>query len=259
MRCSLRLNAGTDGNRRGSAHDTPGCGRFKEGRVLGGGAVGYNVIVPIDVAIEKGSKRVFASALDWPGWARAGRDEATALEALEAYRARYADVVRAAGIRFGTGSSFVVAERLKGDATTDFGAPGIPPASDSRSLTPRQLPRLRGILEATWSVFDAAIDDARGKALAKGPRGGGRELQAIVEHVNGALGGYLRRIAAKPEGEGREAVRAAALEALQRAVTEGLPASGPRGGTIWSPRYFIRREAWHVLDHAWEIEDRAVR
>jgi hypothetical protein len=25
---------------------------------------------------------------------------------------------------------------------------------------------------------------------------------------------------------------------------------------IWPPRYFVRRVAWHVLDHAWEIEDR---
>ena len=24
----------------------------------------------------------------------------------------------------------------------------------------------------------------------------------------------------------------------------------------WSPRYAVRRAAWHVLDHAWEIEDR---
>jgi hypothetical protein len=23
-----------------------------------------------------------------------------------------------------------------------------------------------------------------------------------------------------------------------------------------TPRYFVRRTAWHALDHAWEIEDR---
>jgi hypothetical protein len=39
-------------------------------------------------------------------------------------------------------------------------------------------------------------------------------------------------------------------------VAEGLPAAGPRGGKIWSVRYFVRRTAWHALDHAWEIEDR---
>ena len=25
----------------------------------------------------------------------------------------------------------------------------------------------------------------------------------------------------------------------------------------WPVRYLIRRMAWHVLDHAWEIEDRS--
>ncbi|MEA2520619.1 MAG: hypothetical protein QOI81_265, partial [Actinomycetota bacterium] len=41
------------------------------------------------------------------------------------------------------------------------------------------------------------------------------------------------------------------------AVREGVPATGPRGGAMWSPRYFVRRAAWHVFDHAWEIEDRS--
>jgi len=50
--------------------------------------------------------------------------------------------------------------------------------------------------------------------------------------------------------------RRAILSALETAVKEGLPAQGPRGGVIWPPRYFVRRVAWHVLDHGWEIEDR---
>ena len=36
----------------------------------------------IPVALEIGKKRIFASALDWPGWTRSGRDEAAALAAL---------------------------------------------------------------------------------------------------------------------------------------------------------------------------------
>ena len=40
----------------------------------------------IAVGIESTPKKVFASALDWPGWTRAGRDEATALAALDACR-----------------------------------------------------------------------------------------------------------------------------------------------------------------------------
>ena len=38
----------------------------------------------------------------------------------------------------------------------------------------------------------------------------------------------------------------------------GKPLPDPRTTKRpWSPRYAVRRAAWHVLDHAWEIEDRA--
>jgi hypothetical protein len=51
-------------------------------------------------------------------------------------------------------------------------------------------------------------------------------------------------------------LRSAVLAALFTAVENGLPEKGPRGGTVWTPRFFTRRVAWHTLDHAWEIEDR---
>jgi hypothetical protein len=54
----------------------------------------------------------------------------------------------------------------------------------------------------------------------------------------------------------RDDERAIVLDGLERAVVDGIPA-GPRGGKRWSARYFVRRAAWHVLDHAWEIEDRS--
>jgi hypothetical protein len=51
-------------------------------------------------------------------------------------------------------------------------------------------------------------------------------------------------------------VRATALLALAAAARDELPKRGPRGGVMWTPRYFVRRAAWHMLDHVWEIEDR---
>lgn len=54
----------------------------------------------------------------------------------------------------------------------------------------------------------------------------------------------------------RNATRQTVLDALESAVKNGLPEKGPRGGKIWPARYFVRRVGWHVLDHAWEIEDR---
>jgi hypothetical protein len=44
----------------------------------------------IAVCLEVTSKQTFASALDWPGWGRAGPDEGAAVETLDSYAERYA-------------------------------------------------------------------------------------------------------------------------------------------------------------------------
>ena len=44
----------------------------------------------IAVCLETTPKMSFASALDWPGWCRAGLDEGAALQALASYSERYA-------------------------------------------------------------------------------------------------------------------------------------------------------------------------
>lgn len=224
---------------------------------------------PIKTYTERGAKRVFAGALDWPGWCRGARDEEGALEALAAYGPRYGAVVRGSGLSFHPPedpAGLVVVERVDGDATTDFGAPSIAPAPDREPLSARQLTRLRSLLEAAWQALDRAAKAADGAALSKGPRGGGRELDAILEHVAGAEGAYAAKLAApRPKLDGLDAGAALAmshgafLDALTAAVTHGLPKTGPRGGALWTPRYALRRDAWHVLDHMWEIEDRMTR
>jgi hypothetical protein len=45
----------------------------------------------------------------------------------------------------------------------------------------------------------------------------------------------------------------ATLEALARGAEPEDPSAVKRR---WSPRSFVRRSAWHALDHAWELEDR---
>ena len=52
----------------------------------------------VAVFLEVTPKQTFASALDWPGWRRAGRDEDAALAALAAYSGRYAPVAGQAGV-----------------------------------------------------------------------------------------------------------------------------------------------------------------
>ena len=51
----------------------------------------------IAVAIEGTRKKVFASALEWPGWSRSGKTPESAIENLLAYAPRYGPVVVAAG------------------------------------------------------------------------------------------------------------------------------------------------------------------
>jgi hypothetical protein len=215
------------------------------------------------IYLEVGPKRVFAAALDWPGWCRAARDEDAAVEALFTYGPRYRAALGQAASGFTApvnAAALEVVDRLKGNATTDFGAPAVAPPSDERPLKDAELARLVALLKACWRTFDRTAKGATGAVLQKGPRGGGREVAAIVDHVRDADGAYLSRLGGRYKAEGAASemagVRRALVEALSaRAHGDPLPPSR-RTSKVWTPRYGIRRSAWHALDHAWEIEDR---
>ena len=213
----------------------------------------------IGVIIERGTKRVFASAADWPGWARSGKDEAEALAALVSYAPRYARIAKKLGFAAPKDQSALrVVERTGGNATTDFGAPGVPAKVEAGKVGDADLARLGAVLDAGWGAFDAGVARAKGKALAKGPRGGGRTLDKIAAHVYEAELAYLSGLGAPFKRKTRNvaAERAAVREALAASARGEIPANGPRGGVRWKPRYFVRRAMWHTLDHLWEIEDR---
>jgi hypothetical protein len=219
----------------------------------------------IAVYLEIGSKRLFAGAVEWPGWCRSGRDEESALDALAAYRSRYATAIGRARQRFDARrSSFRVVERVTGNATTDFGAPAVAPKADDRPPGDAELRRQRRLLEACWQALDEAAETHATAVLRKGPRGGGRELGAIVSHVLEADRAYLTRLGApyrKAGGNGADEmadIRVWILDAVTARGHGEPPPKPPRSGIVWSPRYFVRRSAWHALDHTWEIEDRAV-
>jgi hypothetical protein len=222
----------------------------------------------IPAYLEIGQKKTFAAALDWPGWCRSGRDEASALETLLAAGERYARLLHAAKLEFqppADVSAFKIVERLVGNATTDFGSPGMIPSADSDPVSGADLERFQELLKAYWRAFDRARQSAAGRELRKGPRGGGRETDAIIRHVLEGDQAYLANIGWKLRVNERDHVetkldqtRQAILEGLAASAGGELPARGPRGGIYWTPRYFVRRIAWHVLDHAWEIEDRVI-
>lgn len=217
----------------------------------------------MDIYIEAGQKRVFAGALEWPGWCRRGNDEQTAIHALRDYWTRYRKAIRKSSTEFPLPRDLVVVERLKGDATTDFGTPGAAPRFDAAPMDESELERLVQILEACWSAFDSTAKKAGGKTLTTGPRGGGRDIDRMRAHVLEGQHSYLVNLGGRfrpansDVGDNMKAIRKVFVETLQGRLRGEIPDAGPKGGRRWSPRYAIRRSAWHSLDHAWEIEDRA--
>ncbi len=210
----------------------------------------------VAVYLETGSKRTFAGAVDWPGWTRAARDEAGALEALLAYAPRYAKVVRSFRAPSDADALDVVA-KVDGGATTDFGAPEREAPGDERPLDAADLARQLKLLDASWRALERAASAARGKRLRTGPRGGGRDLDKMMEHVRGAERAYLSKLGTRsPADADADELRDLARTTL-RARSRDEPIEDPSATRkLWSPRYYVRRAAWHVLDHAWEIEDR---
>jgi hypothetical protein len=223
---------------------------------------------PVPIYLEVGAKRTFASAVEWPGWSRGGRNEEQAVAALAAYGGRYGAVVTPVAPKFkapNDASAFTVIKRLNGNTGTDFGVPSLGLPADGEPIAAAELERLTRILEACWAAFDRAAKSAKGLELRKGPRGGGRDLDKMTAHVVEADQAYMAQLGARPpKAAAGRAIRPtdlhdAMLEAL-RACARGLPVAEPRQTKRpWTPRYFARRVAWHVLDHAWEIEDRAIR
>jgi hypothetical protein len=216
------------------------------------------------IYIEQGPKRVFACSLAWPGWCRVARDEGAAIDALVACAHRYAVVAAEAGLRFPPAGvaappaqSFAVAERVPGSSTTDFGAPDAIPGADAAPVDAGEAARLADLVAASWRVFDRVAANAPAE-LRKGPRGGGRDRDQIIEHVAQAERAYARKLGVRytptqlAEPGGQEAMRAALLDVL-RVARDG----GPLVEKGWPARYAARRIAWHVLDHAWEIEDKS--
>ncbi len=212
---------------------------------------------PIAVSIETGAKRVFAAALDWPGWARSGRDEAGAVAALAAAASRYVVAAAEAGLGFPAGGlALEIVERLPGGGGTDFGVPSAIAEADRHPVDAAEADRLARLVGAAWTVFDR-VAAAAPEELRKGPRGGGRDTAKIVAHVMGADSAYAHEIGlrfwapAVGDVAAVDALRGAMLEVLRRS-SDGSPLADRR----WTLRYAARRIAWHALDHAWEIEDR---
>lgn len=216
----------------------------------------------IRVMIERGpkGKKVVAVATDWPGWSRGAKTEEAALAVLESYRRRYRSVAELAGCEsaFDSAGNLEIVERIVGTGSTDFW--GISFASGQCEKDPMsgaECERRIALLQASWSLFDG-VSRRVSAELRKGPRGGGRNRDQIVSHTYGTERDFVKKLGViTPEGtmptaDGRRAHRKAFVNAIREYNAEG------RSARTWTLRFLIRHSAYHVLDHAWEMEDKTL-
>ena len=212
------------------------------------------------VVLEIGAKRrVVAGALDWPGLDRWGTSEENALAKLSAYLPRYGGVAEQAGMgaAFSQARDLVVIERVPGTSSTDFwGIAHAPSQIEGEVLSAADLERRLGLLRACWAYFDDVVARVSPELRPTG-RGGGRSRDQVIRHVYGTEPvNFSRKVEVRTGLEvvltpdGLAAHRQAFLDAIRAYNAEGRPAR------TWPIQFLVRRTAQHVVDHAWELEDR---
>jgi hypothetical protein len=124
-------------------------------------------------------------------------------------------------------------------------------------MTEAECERKIALLEAAWATFDETAARVSPR-LREGPRGGGRDRDTIIRHVfateikeNGKKVG----VRSDPDTWRDPVTLRAHRDALVAGIRE-FNAIGPAAGSWWTVQFLIRRSAWHMLDHAWEMEDR---
>src|SRR5579859_2294133 len=208
-----------------------------------------------DIHVELGGKKAIAWSLEWPGWCRIRTSEAAAVQALIETEARYRLIAQRAGLSFAPGD-LVVVERLAGDANTAWGVPSVLAPVETKPIDAVTAQRNVALLRAAWDLLEEVVA-ASPAQLRKGPRGGGRDRDEVRRHVIEAERAYARKIGVRhPPFEVNDK---GALKAMREEIAAVLsqPSTGqPLVAAGWYASYAVRRIAWHVVDHLWEIEDR---
>jgi hypothetical protein len=216
----------------------------------------------VRTVLERGpkGKKTVAFALDWQGWSRGGKTADVALATLESYRKRYRPVAVAAGMadEFDAGGPSDIVEDRIGTGSTDFwGISFSPSSSEQGPMGDVELDRGIALLEACWAYFDGVVERVSPE-MRKGPRGGGRDRDHIVRHtIRTESEDFAKRLGVRIEEgaaltpEGLHVHREAYVGAM-RAYNAG---EGKRMRS-WTLPFLIRHSAFHVMDHAWEMEDK---
>jgi len=212
------------------------------------------------VTLEIGpkGKKVAAVAPDWPGLERGAKTGEAAIERLQSYLPRYAQVAKLAGmdVEFAALATVDIVEQYPGTGSTDFWGISFAFSSiDRQDLSRGELERELTLLQACWAFFDEVRSRVSAE-MQRGPRGGGRDRDKIVRHTVfteqdwAKMLGVLTSQDALLTDAGLNVHRDAYRNAIRACHAEGKMARK------WPVRYLIRHTAYHTLDHAWEMEDK---
>ena len=112
------------------------------------------------------------------------------------------------------------------------------------------------LLQACWALFDGVAASVSAE-MRKGPRGGGRDRDRIIRHtIRTESEDFAKRLGLRvPEGaaltpNGLRSHRKSYVAAMR----EYNAGEGKRMRS-WNLPFLIRHSAYHVMDHAWEMED----
>ena len=218
--------------------------------------------MPVRTVLQRGpkDKKSVAFAVDWPGWSRGAKTADQALETLDAYRERYRPIAQAAGLGDeldAEGSTKVVLDEV-GTGSTDFWGISFAPSSlETEPMDEAELERKIALLRACWDHFDA-VGARVSPQMRKGPRGGGRERDEIIAHVLRVESlDFAKRLGLLVD-EGAVSTPAARQEYREAFVDLMRSYNAGEGKRMrsWNLPFLIRHTAFHVMDHAWEMEDK---
>jgi hypothetical protein len=214
--------------------------------------------VGFEIVIERGKKKAVAYAPSWPGLSRGASSIDGALEKLASYADRYRGVAALARLsgEFPSTPTFKIVEEVPGRGMTDFwGISFAPSTGEQGQMSEEECERKLAILRACWKYFDRVA--ARVSAeLKKGPRGGGRDRDQIIRHIFANERDWAKMLAldlaedAMLTAKGRAKHRNSYVRAIRQYNATGKSARS------WRLQFLLRHTAYHVMDHAWEMEDK---
>ncbi len=217
--------------------------------------------MPVRTILERGpkGKKVVVFAVDWPGWNRGAKTPEAALDTLQSYRTRYRPIAVAAGLakEFDLAGPLDIIEDRVGTGMTDFyGISFSTSGFEHEPMDKEDLDRKIRLLEACWAYFDDVASRVSAE-MQKGPRGGGRDRDRIIRHtIRTESEDFAKKVGLRIPEEG--ALTPDGLRTHRESYVAAMRDYNNEGKTMrnWTLPFLIRHSAYHVLDHAWEMEDK---